>query len=341
VPESKIKQKVYHGSDNIITGEFKNLNPNIVGYWFSSDIDNAKTYGKNVSSYYLDIKNPLVIDAKGLKFTDDIPVEVLSDYSSLDPSEKPKLITLPIGADEIVSMVKNGKKKNQLIEIPNREQYDGVVFKNFIDPSLTYRREVSQDTVVAFENSQIKKANNEFISEAYHKAKADGSNPELVKAVEEVLGEKLSEPLVEVEEVKGQSQPIEGDRIDLPPNVKGGMSREFVFNDGVWKQQVGGVVSAVGAKTQEQAQKAWDNKGKTMPQIEVTGVDAKLFDEIEKALSLIGSNNKQMALQDLHTGKNAKYTKEQVDKAIEIMANFDRITKDMEREGLLKKECKT
>ena len=119
------------------------------------------------------------------------------------------------------------------------------------------------------------------------------------------------------------------------------MSREFVFKDGEWKQQVGGVVTGIGNKLQEQAQKAWDNKGKTMPPIEVSGVDAKLFDEIQKALSLVGANNKQMALKDLHSSKNAKYTKEQVDKAIEILSNFDRITKDMEREGLLTKECKS
>src|SRR5690606_22156381 len=33
----------------------------------------------------------------------------------------------------------------------------------------------------------------EQLSEAYHKAKADGSNPELVRAVEELLGEKAKE----------------------------------------------------------------------------------------------------------------------------------------------------
>jgi hypothetical protein len=44
----------------------------------------------------------------------------------------------------------------------------------------------------------------EIISEAYHKAKADGSNPELVKAVEKLLGEQSVTPEVVAENVEGQ-----------------------------------------------------------------------------------------------------------------------------------------
>ena len=42
---------------------------------------------------------------------------------------------------------------------------------------------------------KIKNLDSKAISEAYHKAKADGSNPELVKAVEDLLGkQKESSP---------------------------------------------------------------------------------------------------------------------------------------------------
>ena len=47
--------------------------------------------------------------------------------------------------------------------------------------------------------------NSKIISEAYHKAKADGSNPELVKAVEELLGQKQS-PSVQVGEAVVESE---------------------------------------------------------------------------------------------------------------------------------------
>lgn len=143
----------YHGSINVIDGEFKNLNPNINGFFFSSDYENAKTYGEHVGKYKLDIKNPLIIDGTGLSFTDEIPIEVLTRY----PNEVPYLTTIPIDLDEIIYMVKNGKRFNSFIEIPNNTKYDGVIFKNLIDPSLTSRREIPQDTIVVFNNNQIKK----------------------------------------------------------------------------------------------------------------------------------------------------------------------------------------
>ena len=45
------------------------------------------------------------------------------------------------------------------------------------------------------------------ISEAYHKAKADGSNPELVKAVEKLLGNPTEQQKTETE-VKGKDGKI-------------------------------------------------------------------------------------------------------------------------------------
>ena len=45
-------------------------------------------------------------------------------------------------------------------------------------------------------NDYIVQSQEKFISEAYHKAKKDGSNPELVKAVEDLLGDK-AEPTTE------------------------------------------------------------------------------------------------------------------------------------------------
>jgi len=47
------------------------------------------------------------------------------------------------------------------------------------------------------------------ISEAYHKAKADGSNPELVKAVEELIGQKVSSD-VNIQQPMGESKVDDG-----------------------------------------------------------------------------------------------------------------------------------
>ena len=47
------------------------------------------------------------------------------------------------------------------------------------------------------------------ISEAYHKAKADGSNPELVKAVEELLGKPTEQPKETIPNVESKKADIE------------------------------------------------------------------------------------------------------------------------------------
>ena len=47
------------------------------------------------------------------------------------------------------------------------------------------------------------------ISEAYHKAKADGSNPELVKAVEDLLGKPAEQPKETTPNVEDRKADIE------------------------------------------------------------------------------------------------------------------------------------
>lgn len=224
VPDSNVKQKVYHGSENKITGDFKNLNPNIVGFFFSTDIENAKTYGQEVVEAYVDVKNPLIIDAKGLRFTDDIPVNVIAEY----PGEAPYETTIGLPIDEIANMVKNGKRPNQFIEIKDRQKYDGIIFKNIVDPALTSRRDVPQDTIVVFDNSQIKRGESSLISEAYVKAKSDGSNPELVKAVEDLIGQPAAAPMAEAAPVV-EAAPVNVDEL-LTADTKVPTNLEKVFN---------------------------------------------------------------------------------------------------------------
>lgn len=180
-PNTVVKQKVYHGSENKITGEFKKLNQNIDGFFFSSDIDNAKTYGDEIVEAYVNIQNPLRINAKGLKFTDDIPVTVIASY----PGEKPYQTTIKMPMDEIVSMVKNGKKPNQLVEIKDREKYDGVIFENIIDPALSSRRDLPQDTIVVFDNKQIVRVE-DAISQSQEQALKDTIAKELNKSANEL-----------------------------------------------------------------------------------------------------------------------------------------------------------
>ena len=93
-----------------------------------------------------------------------------------------------------------GKQKQlELIDLIPKEQ-DNPSTNGFYRVSKMDENLVSKQSKEAQEN--IKKLNDIFkeknredvISEAYHKAKADGSNPELVKAVEELLGKPTEQP---------------------------------------------------------------------------------------------------------------------------------------------------
>ena len=69
-----------------------------------------------------------------------------------------------------------------------------------------------------------KKNRQKFISQAYHKAKADGSNPELVKAVEKLLG-----------------NPTEQQKTETTPNVED------------WSRDVESTAKALEGKTENEA----------------------------------------------------------------------------------------
>ena len=145
---------VYHGTDNTFTEFTNSYNQRMKGFYFSNDLDNSKTYGENILSVFQNIKNPFILDAKNQSFTDDIEVEVVATY----PNEKPYDTKINLPIDDIVDLIKNGKKANSFIDIKNRESYDGVIFKNIIDPALSSRRTIPQDTSVVFEPNQIKSA---------------------------------------------------------------------------------------------------------------------------------------------------------------------------------------
>jgi hypothetical protein len=159
---------VYHGS-NMSFNEFSNkFNLRMSGFYFSNNTQNAKTYGDIITSFFLNIKKPLIIDAKGLSYTEDLSVKVLAKY----PNEKEYETNLAIDLDEIVYMTKKGKRTNSFIEIKNHKKYDGNIFNNLIDPSLSSRKNIIQNTIVAFEPEQIKLADGRNTT-------FDGNNPDI------------------------------------------------------------------------------------------------------------------------------------------------------------------
>lgn len=118
-----LPQMVYRGASS----KYDPLTNNIseasksadTGMWFSGSAPVANTYsGKlgHVSPAYLDMKNPLVVDAKGGMWH-DIPTKQLEDLMNV---HVPKAT---VSSDFIARLAKS-------------RGYDGVHFKNMIDPKM-------------------------------------------------------------------------------------------------------------------------------------------------------------------------------------------------------------
>lgn len=114
----------------------------------------ASTYGENVMPMHLDIKNPLKLKTTSDGKIRDAQNNILKDNESYD-----------YNINYIDEALKQKLKK---------EGYDGIELGD-------------RESTIAFEPNQLKPITHEIIAKMYHEAKADGSNPELVKAVEDVI----------------------------------------------------------------------------------------------------------------------------------------------------------
>lgn len=72
--------------------------------------------------------------------------------------------------------------------------YDGLL-NNFSHLKLS----IPKQEIIVFDKSNVSEINANLISEAYHKAKADGSNPELVEAVESLLSKEQAPETKQIE----------------------------------------------------------------------------------------------------------------------------------------------
>ena len=98
---------------------------------------------------------------------------------------------------------------------------------------MKQKRELVNDI---FNRHLLETNNPKSISEAYHKAKADGSNPVLVKAVEDLISPKIKENVSKnIEGVSGQigegkesiqAQPIESGGVEAISGSRGVQAQE-------------------------------------------------------------------------------------------------------------------
>jgi len=142
---TKVKERVYRGTSRV-------ENPNQIGNWFTSNPYNASEFAKNkstedfepgaiVGAYHMALKNPLIIDAKGLDYN-NLPAQKIN--------KKHPHLKIPQNLDEITTdeIVALAKKSNK---------HDGVIFKNVNESDAVVDAEPAT-TYVSFRPNQIKSA---------------------------------------------------------------------------------------------------------------------------------------------------------------------------------------
>jgi hypothetical protein len=153
------------------------------GVYFFKDKKSANDFSlrnKNsvVKTATVNLKNPLILENESL------PKNVIEAFN------KRGIKAETIWDIQSYALEDMNKNPERITEILMSLDYDGIHLDLFPNKE-----------VLVFNTSSIDKPINEAISEAYHKAKADGSNPELVKAVEELLGKPTPPTEATTEEV--------------------------------------------------------------------------------------------------------------------------------------------
>jgi len=155
---------------------------------------NAKNYKKYGTSrgYYVQLgKSDYSSSERNNLYAGRIPLSFYSKYSRIDTDGliTEKDATKILGFD--ISDLDTDTQEFIVSVVTNNFNLDGIEI--FIDEDLADGKDIS---------TPVNKVTNKSISEAYHAAKKDGSNPDLVKAVEDLLGGK------EAAMPKGETKPL-------------------------------------------------------------------------------------------------------------------------------------
>lgn len=173
---------VYHGTDNTNTDYtnftvFKHSDPRVKKYvhFFSSNRDVAGSMGSYIYDVFLNIKNPLIIDAGGNDWgaiKDHTNGKV--KFSDLTNEQKKKLckafdctmkeLESSYRADSVIDLVQAGvikreeRSTNEWAEYARANGYDGVIFKNVRDGAGYDAMSAPADVFASFNSNQVKSA---------------------------------------------------------------------------------------------------------------------------------------------------------------------------------------
>jgi GNAT superfamily N-acetyltransferase len=182
-------KRFFHGSGAKRSGRLYVSNaPQFgTGIYFSTSKDLVESeFGENITEVAINAKNPVFTNTKEWNDVVDLALKKANEGKERD--EDGDIINEETDYYEI---------KSSFISDAAKELGHDVIID---EGSADYENEIvvlKDEAVIYDEDIPL------FVSEAYHKAKADGSNPELVKAVEKLLGAKEApKPLETKEEVE-------------------------------------------------------------------------------------------------------------------------------------------
>jgi|GEM_PF-3236426 len=166
--------------------------------------------------------------------------------------------------------------------------------------------QIQKDPVAYYEKLRDEyKASTEGLPEAETKQTIDGYNA-LIEKIKSIGEAKVETTEIKPVEVK------EGDTIELPAQVEGGLPRKMIFKEGEWKQQVGDNFTDVGEVVKQQAQTEFDKtnqpEGVVTPVVEVPKPKTKVQKVGEGLLTHLGITPEQKEAVPAKT-----YTAENVD----------------------------
>lgn len=265
----------YHASQSKRKGRLRKSNaPQFgTGIYFSSNKDLVKNeFGENVTNAAINLSNPVftntpewskvtrrAIELADAEYGKNKKLKLPEDesYFRYDPDNLSEI-------DEIPS--------NFISDAAQELGYDAIIDED----SSTYENEIvvlDESKIIYDEDIPF------FISEAYHQAKADGSNPELVAAVEELLGKPKEAAPKSVSVVGGEIPALK----EIGVEIKKDKTSEGFYQ--VYKD--GKFVGLLGATSFEQAR----NKGQYFDEALMSDILTRMGIEHSKAERNIQGEN--------------------------------------------------
>jgi predicted GNAT family acetyltransferase len=154
---------------------------------------------------------------------------------------------------EILNGTHIGKGYSQVLkETPEfRRALEEMGFDGLLNNFSHLQLKLPRQEVIVFDKANVSEINADLISEAYHKAKADGSNPELVQSVEQLLT-----PQQDATQT-GENQPSNQQQREGTAQQQQGQQADRANQEGTVPQgenQTGGSDSTQQGRTEQQTQ---------------------------------------------------------------------------------------